>query len=133
MRKVLAMLLSLFAAGAILLAPTAASASPRHVKHACIKVFAGFSSRHVHAGDDLSVSGDWDGCGQSVYFRYVFRLTGPCDAAYRDEGHGRIAKGDGYGIFAILRACEGTYRVTAKAYHDGVLVGRDSQYVHVRP
>ena len=66
--------------------------------------------------------------------RAVFRLTGRCGPTGRLEGYGRVSKH--VGKFVALPSfvpCLGTYRVVAKAYHDGILVGRDSQYVHVRP
>ena len=134
MRRTFAVLVPLVLAGSILCAPTPAGAAPAHVKHSCISAYASLYPRHVHVGDLVSAGAGWENCGQSVYFRYEFRVTSPCEPPFRYDGHMRLRKGYGFGIsFAPFRACRGTYRATTKAFHDGQLVGRMSQYLHVRP
>ncbi len=134
LRRSSALLVALFIAAPLLAVPGTATAGPAHVKHPCIEVSVSLRPRHVHVGENLSASGEWDGCGRSVYFRYEFRLTNPCEPTYREEGHFRVDRGVGFGIIIpFIQACRGTYRVTAKAYHDGQLVDRTSRYVHVKP
>ena len=112
-----------------------ATASPSHVSDPCIKVQADVEPHHAHVGDVMSVGGSWINCGPGVYVRAVLVITGPCNAPGRIvHGHMRLRAGEGIGVVSAgFHACKGTYRATATAYHDGLLVDRMSRRVHVRP
>ncbi len=61
-------------------------------------------------------------------------LTGPCGETGREDWHERISKHEGIVVdYLPFPACEGTYRITAKAYHDGTLIGRASHYARIKP
>jgi hypothetical protein len=100
--------------------------------HALIK-----PHHHVHVGDEVAFYGDWFNCGRRVYMRFVFGIHAPshCEGlGYHSEFHFRLRKGDGIGEAVGERVdCSGVYRVTAKAYHDGKLIGRASRWVRVLP
>ncbi len=134
MRRSLAFVLTLATAASLAIAPSAAEAAPLHVKHPCVGVAVKLYPRHIHPGDALNATAGWSNCGRSVYIGYVFRLTGPCGPTGRSEGHFRLLENTGVVMGRLgFTACKGTYRVTAKAYHDGVLIGRMSRYLRVRP
>jgi hypothetical protein len=119
---------------ALPMAPSQAAATPTHVRNPCVKVSAHIDPHHVHVGDYMSAGGAIDGCGRSVYIRFFFRFKGPCGPVGGFEGHVRVSRH--LGIFYAtpnFQACEGTYRMTAKAYHDGRLLGRVNRWVHVLP
>jgi hypothetical protein len=120
---------------ALPMAPAHAAAAPRGVQTICVKVHASIKPRPVHVGDDMFVSGDWLNCGRSVYVRIVFALhvPGHCEG-YHQDYHYRLTKGDGIGeMLGGQVVCPGDYRVTAKAYHDGAVIGRATHWVHVLP
>lgn len=82
-------------------------------------------------------TGDWKNCARSLYIRYVFGVRAPdrCEGlGYHEDGHFRLRKRNGYeDSVGEQVGCPGVYRVTAKAYHDGELIGRQSRWVRVLP
>jgi hypothetical protein len=122
---------------ALPVAPEHALAAPRGVQTICIHVYASIEPRPAHVGDDVWFEGGWENCGRSAYMRFVFGVRAParCEGlGWHDDYHYRLRKGDGGGEALGERVdCAGVYRVTAKAYHDGQLIGRASRWVRVLP
>jgi hypothetical protein len=122
---------------ALPMAPAHASAAPRGVQTICIHVYAGIKPRPVHVGDEVVFISDWENCGKSAYMRFVFGVRAPARCpgwGVHNDFHYRLHKGEGFGEGTGGQVdCPGVYRVTAKAYHDGELIGRSSRWVRVLP
>jgi len=101
----------------------------------CVKVTATIGPHHSHVGDPISFSASWQNCGQSIYFREILIAKGPCGPLGRViDDHVRLRPGEGVAVgFPTFNACRGTYRVTAKAYRQGVLLDRMSRYLRITP
>jgi hypothetical protein len=117
--------------------PAHAAVAPRGLQTICVKVHASIKPRPIHVGDDMFVFGDWENCGRSAYMRFVFGLRAPdrCEGqGHHEDYHYRLRKGEGIGeILGGQVVCAGDYRLTAKAYHDGAVIGRATHWVHVLP
>jgi hypothetical protein len=117
--------------------PAQATDSPRQTQTICIHVHASIKPRPVHVGDDMFLYGNWQNCGRSAYMRFLFGLRVPrhCEGwGVHTDFHYRLHKGEGFGdiVFSTVD-CAGVYRLTAKAYHDGVVIGRSTTWVRVLP
>jgi hypothetical protein len=114
------------------LAASNTQASPTVI---CAKTKAQISPHRAHVGDDLVFRVSVTNCGRTIYMHWILRLAAPCPGqSVRVDERGRFLKGLTEELFPGDRvACRGTYRVTAKAFHNGELLDRASQYAHVQP
>jgi hypothetical protein len=119
-------------------APNASIAADRHTTAAtgfCVKVYAWVGPKHhSHVGEPIYWFSTWENCGRSIYIKAISIARGPCGPLGRTEFHVRIPLGGAtYIVSPKFPACQGTYRVTTKAFRRGVRLDRASHYFHVKP
>ena len=119
--------------------PTQAGAAPGHLgspQVICVQANAQITPHRAHVGDQIVFQASIHNCGRTIYLHWVLRLTAPCPGqSVRAGERGRFLGGltVEFAPPTDRQACRGTYRVIAKAFHDGRLVDRARRYAHVRP
>jgi hypothetical protein len=129
-----AFVLTLLLTGWALAAPGFAADMTPSRGEPCAVAGAYLSPHHLRVGEYLSGGGSVENCSDH-HEGLVFRanLSGPCGFSHAEATRIGLRAGDAYGfsIPTFKTRCRGTYRVSVKVLHHGVLLDRATDRAHV--